>query len=45
VAPPVSARTPFDDEQVRALVGALFFALAVYYVIGTVRRALGQTRA
>ncbi len=44
VAGPVSARTPFGDDQVRALVGALFFALAVYYVIGTVRRALAQAR-
>jgi hypothetical protein len=30
--------------QVRALVGALFFALAVYYVVGTVARALTAIR-
>jgi hypothetical protein len=40
VAGPVSERTPLADEQVRAVVGALFFALAVYYVIGTLRRAV-----
>jgi hypothetical protein len=45
VAGPVSERTPLADEQVRALVGALLFALALYYVIGTLRRALTATRA
>jgi hypothetical protein len=45
VARPVSERTPLADEQVRALVGALFFALALYYVIETLRRALTATRA
>ena len=45
VAGPVSERTRLADEQVRALVGALFFALALYYVIGTVRRALTATPA
>jgi hypothetical protein len=45
VARPVSERTPLADEQVRAAVGALFFALAVYYVVGTLLRALGATRS
>jgi hypothetical protein len=44
VAGPVSGRTGLADEQVRALMGALFFGLAVYYVVGTVRRALTATR-
>jgi hypothetical protein len=44
VARPVSARTRLGDDQVRALVGATFFALSVYYVIGTLRRAFGQAR-
>jgi hypothetical protein len=34
-AGPVSERTRLADEQVRALVGAPFFALARYYVVGT----------
>lgn len=38
VGPPVARRTPFDEEAVRAAVGAAFFVLAVWYVIGTVRR-------
>ena len=44
VAGPVSERTRLADEQVRALMGALFFALAVYYVVGTLRRALTTAR-
>jgi hypothetical protein len=45
VAGPASERTPLADEQVRALMGALFFALAVYYVVGTIRRAVTALRA
>jgi hypothetical protein len=44
VAGPVSRRTGLADEQLRALMGALFFGLAVSYVVGTVRRALTATR-
>jgi hypothetical protein len=44
VAGPVSKRTRLVDEQVRALMGALFFALAVYYIVGTLRRALTAVR-
>jgi len=44
VARPVSDRTRLSDEQVRALVGGLFFALAVYYVAGTLRRASAAAR-
>jgi hypothetical protein len=45
IAGPVSERTGLSDEQVRALVGALFFALALYYVAGTLRRAMTTVRA
>jgi len=45
VASPVALRTPLDEEQVRALVGALFFALALYYVVGTLRRAVSTARS
>jgi hypothetical protein len=40
VAGPAAARTPLDEDQVRAAVGALFFALSLYYVLTTVYRAL-----
>ena len=45
IAGPASERTPLTDEQVRALMGALFFALAVYYLVGTIRRALTVSRS
>ncbi len=35
VAEPVAQRTPLKAEQVRAAVGALFFVLALMYVIKT----------
>lgn len=41
VAGPVSRRSPLSDEQVRGAIGALFFALSVVYVLGTVRRMFG----
>ena len=45
VAGPMSSRTPLSDDEARALVGAVFFALSTYYVVGTVRRAVGQARS
>jgi len=45
VAGPASKRTGLAEEQVRAVMGALFFGLAVYYVGGTLRRALTTTRS
>jgi ligand-binding SRPBCC domain-containing protein len=45
VARPVSERTRLADDQVRALLGAIFFALSLYYVVATVRRALTAARS
>jgi hypothetical protein len=45
VASPLSQRTPLDEEQVRAVVGAVFFGLALYYVVGTLRRAISAARS
>jgi hypothetical protein len=42
VARPVSQRTRLGEDQVRALVGVLFFGLSVYYVASTVRRAIDR---
>ena len=39
-APPVAARTPLDEDSIRAAIGGLFFVLSVVYVVGTVKRAL-----
>jgi hypothetical protein len=45
VAAPVAKRTSLDEQQIRALVGAAFFALAVSYVIKSVRTAAGRARS
>ena len=39
-APPVATRTPVDEDAIRAGIGALFFVLALIYVVGTIRRAI-----
>ena len=44
VAEPVARRTPLEDDQVRAAVGALFFVLAVLYVVKTVTAASREIR-
>jgi hypothetical protein len=44
VAGPVARRTPLDADQVRALVGATFFGLAILYVIKTARTLAGELR-
>ena len=35
VAPPASNHAPPSEDQIRAAIGALFYALSVYYVIAT----------
>ena len=42
VAPLVASRTGAREEHVRAFVGAAFFALAIVYVVKTVRVAIAQ---
>ena len=44
VAPPLAQRTPLGSEQIRAAVGALFFALSVMYVVKTVAAAVREMR-
>jgi hypothetical protein len=45
IARPVSSRTGVGEEAVRATIGVLFFALSVYYVASTLRRALQAARS
>jgi hypothetical protein len=45
IARPVSSRTGVGAEAVRATIGVLFFALSVYYVASTLRRALEAARS
>jgi hypothetical protein len=42
VAPPVSKRTPLDEDQVRAIIGATFFVLSVIYIVNAVRALLSE---
>jgi hypothetical protein len=44
LAEPVARRAPLESEQVRALIGAVFFVLAVVYVIKTLTAVTRETR-
>jgi len=44
VAEPVAKRTPLEEDQVRAAIGALFFVLSVVYIAQAIRAALEQAR-
>jgi hypothetical protein len=45
VAQPTSKRTPLSEDQVRAAVGAAFFALATFYVVSTAVRMIKTARS
>ena len=44
VAPPAAGRAPASEDQVRAAIGAAFFALSAYYVVSTVVRMVKAAR-
>jgi hypothetical protein len=44
IAEPVARRAPLDADQVRALLGAVFFVLSVLYVFKTVAAATREAR-
>jgi hypothetical protein len=44
VAGPLAQRTPLAGEQIKAMVGAVFFALSVMYVVKTLRAAAHELR-
>ncbi len=44
VAPPLAQRTPLGSDQIKAVVGAAFFALSVMYVVKTVTAAVRELR-
>ncbi|MGZ8634623.1 MAG: hypothetical protein ACXWZZ_12340 [Solirubrobacteraceae bacterium] len=44
IAEPVADRTGLSEAQVRAVIGAAFFALALLYVANTVRALAQQAR-
>jgi hypothetical protein len=45
VAEPLAERTPLSADTVRAILGATFFLLSVYYVAGTIARAARAARS
>jgi len=45
VAQPLAERSPLDEDQIRAAVGALFFVLAVMYVVRTIMAATQEVRS
>jgi hypothetical protein len=44
IAEPVARRAPLDSEQVRAVLGAVFFVLSVVYVVKTLTAATREAR-
>jgi hypothetical protein len=44
VAEPVANRTRLSEDQVRALIGATFFVLAVIYLANAVKELVQQSR-
>lgn len=41
-AGPVARRSPLSEDQVRAVIGAVFLVLSVVYVIGAVREVVSE---
>jgi hypothetical protein len=44
ISGPVAKRAPLEEDQVRAVIGAAFFVLAVIYVVKTISAATRQAR-
>ena len=44
VASPVASKTPASEDQVRAVIGAAFFLLSVYYVATSIARMAKAAR-
>ena len=44
VAPAAASRAPASEEQVRAVIGAAFFGLALFYVVSTLVRIVKNAR-
>jgi len=45
VAEPLAQRSPLAEDQVRAAIGALFFVLAMTYVVKTIIAAAREVRS
>jgi hypothetical protein len=45
ISQPVAKRAPLEEDQVRAVIGAAFFVLALIYVVRTIMDATREARA
>jgi hypothetical protein len=45
VAPPASNVGPPSEDQIRAAIGVLFYALSVYYVVATTIKMVKRSRS
>ena len=45
VAPPAAERGPVTEDQVRAVIGATFYLLSVWYVASTTAKIVKQLRS
>jgi hypothetical protein len=44
LAPPAAKRTKLSEDQVRAAIGATFFAVATFYVASSIARMIRTAR-
>jgi hypothetical protein len=44
ISQPVAKRAPLEEDQVRAVIGAAFFVLALIYVVRTIMDATREAR-
>ena len=44
LAPPAAKRTKLSEDQVRAAIGAAFFAVATFYVVSSIPRMVRSAR-
>ena len=44
LAPPAAKRTKLSEDQVRAAIGAAFFAVATFYVVSSIARMVRSAR-
>ena len=44
VSEPIAGKTPLEEDQVRALIGGLFFVLSVIYVVKAISVAAREAR-
>ena len=44
VAPPAAKRGPVSEDQIRGAIGAVFYALSIYYVASTTWKMIKRAR-